>query len=266
VRLGITLRPSGGLTEAIDSAVAAENAGFQSVYVAERHFDSANGFANAFAVAAAISGRVRQTWIGVIPAIGMDHPLRLVEQANMLDLLTRGRSIMVLSEAFEPRQYAAFGVPVPRNGLFDDLVQRLEDAWSWDYQEDGPALEFTSGAYAAKMAGRVMPAASPRRAIETSTAMGVQNAAQKGWSVQLRVDDLEQVRDLVETYREVLASSGHTARTVEDTLDHLAVVHDVALGPVDTDLIRDLEGCGVAEVRLEAARGVPPQALFEAVR
>jgi alkanesulfonate monooxygenase SsuD/methylene tetrahydromethanopterin reductase-like flavin-dependent oxidoreductase (luciferase family) len=266
VRLGLTLRPHDTLTEAIDSAVAAKNAGFQRIYVTERHFDSTDGFANPFAVAAAISGRVRDVWIGVIPAIGMEHPLRLVEQANMLDLLTRGRSIMVLSEAFEPHQYAAFGIPVPRNGLFDDLVQRLEDAWSWDYQEDGPALEFTSGAYAAKMAGRIMPGASPLRALETATATGVHNAARRGWSVQLRVKDLEQARELVETYREVLASSGHTPRTVEDALDHLAVVHDVALGPLDTELLRDLEGLGVAEVRVKAADGVPLQTLFGAVR
>jgi len=133
VRLGITLRPDGGLTNVIDAAHAAEDAGFQSVYVAEGHFGSADGFANPFAVAAAISSRVRAAWVGVIPAIGLDHPLRLVEHANMLDLLTRGRSLMVLSDAFEPRQYAAFGLPVPRNGLFDDLLQRLDDAWSWDY-------------------------------------------------------------------------------------------------------------------------------------
>jgi len=265
VRLGITLRAHEGLTQAIDGARAAEDAGFQSVYVPERHFDAADGFANAFAVAAAISGRLREAWVGVIPAIGLEHPLRLVEQANMLDLLTRGRSLMVLSDAFEPRQYAAFGVPVPRNGLFDDLVQRLDDAWSWDYQEDGPALEFTSGAYAAKLAGRIMPEASPRRALETTAATGVRDAARRGWAVHVRATTLQSAHDLVDTYRRALASSGHTAHGVEDALNHLAVVYDMALGPLDTDFLRDLEGCGVAEVRLEATRGVPLRELVAAV-
>jgi alkanesulfonate monooxygenase SsuD/methylene tetrahydromethanopterin reductase-like flavin-dependent oxidoreductase (luciferase family) len=251
MRLGITLRPSGGLTQAIDHAVAAEEAGFQSVYVAERHFDSADGFANPFAVAAAISGRVQRAWLGVIPSIGMEHPLRLVEQANMLDLLTRGRSLLVLSDTLEPRQYMAFGLPVPRNGLYDDLVQRLDDAWSWDYQEDGPALEFTSGAYAAKLAGRIMPAASPHRALETNVDLGAHDAARRGWPVQLRVNSVEDARRLVETYRQALASSGHTARTVEDCLNGLVVV----IGERVAYNRGELEALGLAELRLDLPLG-----------
>jgi alkanesulfonate monooxygenase SsuD/methylene tetrahydromethanopterin reductase-like flavin-dependent oxidoreductase (luciferase family) len=251
MRLGVTLRVPSGPVEAVEAALEAEDAGFHSMYVPERHFDSADGFANPFAVAAAISGRLPRAWLSVIPAIGMEHPLRVIEQANMLDLLTRGRSMLVLSEVLEPRQYAAFGLPVPRNGLFEDLLQRMEDAWSWDFHEDGPPLEFSSGAYATKLAGRIMPAAWPRRALETASEAGVRDAARRGWAIQLRVDDLERARRLFDVYRELLTSLQHPARVVEACLDGITVIRDDSSQRWDDDLRRDLDSIGAAEVRFD---------------
>jgi alkanesulfonate monooxygenase SsuD/methylene tetrahydromethanopterin reductase-like flavin-dependent oxidoreductase (luciferase family) len=260
MRHGLMLRTQRGPAEAIDVALAAEEAGFETLYVGERHFNARDGFANAFAVAAAISGRLRRTWIGVAPALGMEHPLRLVEQANALDLLTRGKSVLVLSDRLEPDQYRAFGLPVPRNGLFEELLQRLEDASAWDYQEDGPPLEFQSGPYAAKMAGRIMPAGSrwKRFALETDSNLGVRDAARRGWAVHLRITDLECTRQLIGTYREVLTSSGHSERTVESCLDGLAVVVSEQVA----QLRGDLETLGVAEVRFDLA----PEAAIGLVR
>jgi alkanesulfonate monooxygenase SsuD/methylene tetrahydromethanopterin reductase-like flavin-dependent oxidoreductase (luciferase family) len=251
MRLGVTLRAPGGPAHAVDMALEAEDAGFRAVYVPERHFDAADGFSNPFAVAAAISGRLRQAWLGVVPAIGMEHPLRVVEQANMLDLLTGGRSLIVLSEVLEPRQYASFGLPVPRNGLFQDLLQHMENAWSWDYQEEGPPLEFSSGAYAAKMAGRIMPMAWPRRALETDTDMGVRDAARRGWAIQLRITDVERARLLLDAYREVLTSVHHHARVVQQCLDGNTLVWADSAETWDGDMLRNLDAIGIAEVRFD---------------
>jgi alkanesulfonate monooxygenase SsuD/methylene tetrahydromethanopterin reductase-like flavin-dependent oxidoreductase (luciferase family) len=252
MRRGLMLRAQNGAARAaIELASTAEDAGFDTVYVTESHLGSARGFANAFAVAAAMSGRLRRASIGVLPALGMEHPLRLVEQANMLNLLTDGRSLVVLSDSLEPRQYAAFGLPVPRNGLLEELVQDLEDAWawSWNYQEDGPPLEFHSGPYASKMAGRIMPAACPRVAFETDSEAGVRDAAIRGRPLHLRAASLELAKGLLETYREVVTSVGHTPRVVQDCLDGLTVV----VGHQFPWSIPELETMGVAEVRFDVA-------------
>jgi alkanesulfonate monooxygenase SsuD/methylene tetrahydromethanopterin reductase-like flavin-dependent oxidoreductase (luciferase family) len=247
--LMLRARARSGPADAIDMALAAEAARFHHVYLSESHFDAGDGFANPFAVAAAISGRLKGIWIGVVPAIGMEHPLRVVEQANMLNILTRGRSIVVLSDRLEPRQYAGFGLPVPRNGLLEDLFQHLETAWSWEYQEDGPPLEFRSGPYAAKMAGRIMPAACPRRALETDSDLGVRDAARRGWAVHLRFANVPHTRQLIDTYRQVLTSVGHNSRVVQDCLDGLAVV----VGERFDASIAELENIGAAEVRFDLA-------------
>jgi alkanesulfonate monooxygenase SsuD/methylene tetrahydromethanopterin reductase-like flavin-dependent oxidoreductase (luciferase family) len=233
--------------EAVDAALAAAEAGFETLYLGEGHFDASDGFANAFAVAAAVSGRLRRARIGVAPALGMEHPLRIVEQANMLDILTGGRSLVVVSDRLEPRQYAAFGLPVPRNGLLEDLLQHLEEAWSWEYREDGLPLEFHSGPYVAKMAGRIMPTRRPRVALETDSEPGVRDAAQRGWPVQLRLTSLGQAQGLLGTYREALTSAGHTARLVEDCLDGVTVVMGERVS-VSAD---ELTSSGASEVRFD---------------
>src|ERR1051326_7867699 len=100
MRLGLTLyASSSALHDAIAMAAAAEHAGFQTVYLTERHFDRPRGFANPFAAAAAISACVQDAWVAVRPEVGIHHPLRLVEQSNLLDVLTHGRSLIVLQDA-----------------------------------------------------------------------------------------------------------------------------------------------------------------------
>src|SRR5690348_14938849 len=126
MRLGLTLQSgSGNLAEAIQTAVAAEREGVDTMYVVERHFEPEHGYANAFAVAAALSGRLQRAWIGVLPALGLEHPLRVVEQGNLLDLLMRGRCLIVIADATHRPQYDAFGLPAPHNDLVEDLLHRM---------------------------------------------------------------------------------------------------------------------------------------------
>lgn len=249
MRLGLTL--PGGST--LDDAVAAERAGIETLYVAEHHFDLQAGYSNAFAVAAALGGVVRHAWIGVRPAIGLEHPLRLVEQSNMLDLLTRGRCLIVLADADDPLQYEAFGLPTPANGLLEDLIQHMDDAWTWEYREDGPPLDFHSGAYESRMAGRIMPAACrkprPLLAREARTEAEALDAARRGWPVQVR--DLR----LLHVYRSGLASADLPEPVVSECVERLTVCATVRAPLEIGPLVRQFEPYAVAELRLDPAPG-----------
>src|SRR5579864_99158 len=252
MRVGLTLATeSGNLPQAVQQAVLAERAGVETIYVVERHFDPDAGYANAFGVAAALSGRLQHAWIGVQPAIGLEHPLRIVEQSNMLDTLTRGRCTIVISPNTDAPQYESFGLPAPRNGLFGDLVQHMENAWGWRFREDGPPLEFRTGAFSARMAGRIMPSAlrssRPLLARDACTAEEVREAARHGWALQL--SNADQAQDLAALYLEELSSNGLQASTVAALRERLAVCVEGAPPPAH---IRQLAACGVAELRVDA--------------
>ena len=271
MRLGLTLAPhsTSALDHAIDLAVAAEQAGFETIYVPERHFDAAAGFANPYAVAAAISSRLQHAWLGVRPTLGLQHPLRLVEQSNLLDVLTHGRSIVVLGERSDDLQYQAFGLPTPRDGLWEDQLDKIVRAGSWQYREDGPPLEFTSGPYSARMAGRIMPVARrrphPLMARETDSEVIVVDVARRGWPVQLRASELEQARRLTEVYRTELLSADHSPATVDECLRWLVVVVEVTPDSRESERARwrsQLTECGVAEIRLDPAPGASIEQLL----
>jgi len=253
MRVGLTLASgSGGVREAVQEAELAERAGVDTIYVVERHFDPGVGYANAFAVAAALSGRLQRAWVAVQPAIGLEHPLRIVEQSNMLDVLMRGRCMIVSADAVDAQQYEGFGLPVPHNGLFEDLVQHMEHAWTWHFQEDGPPLEFSSGAFAARMAGRIMPSAHrkprPLLAREARSPEEVREAARHGWALQLRSGDHAQ--ELLALYLEELSSNDLPQSTVEELRERITVCVQGAPEPAP---FRQLAACGVAALRVDAA-------------
>src|SRR5579864_7693082 len=248
MRVGLTLATrSGGVREAIQDAVLAERAGVETIYVVERHFDPGAGYANAFAVAAALSGRLQRAWVAVQPAVGLEHPLRIVEQSNVLDMLMHGRCAIVIADAVDPQQYERFGLPMPHNGLFEDLVQHMAHAWTWHFQEDGPPLEFSSGAFAARMAGRIMPAAyrkpRPLVAREAGSPEDARDAARHGWALQM--PDGDQVEGLVSLYLQELSSNGLPRSTVETLRERITMCME---GTPQPAYIRQLAACGVAEV------------------
>ena len=191
----------------------------------------ASAFANPFALASAVSGEVKTAWLGVRVLGPLHHPLRLIEQTNLLDLLTRGRSLLILADAGSAEQYASFGVPEPANGQLHELVDAIDYAWNWQYEEDGPPMQLSSGRYSAQMAGRIMPAPfrtpHPLVAREASTDEAVLDAARRGWAVHLRCESLDRTRELADQYRRALAAANHPAATAQVCIDRLAAALEV---------------------------------------
>jgi alkanesulfonate monooxygenase SsuD/methylene tetrahydromethanopterin reductase-like flavin-dependent oxidoreductase (luciferase family) len=181
--------------------------------------------------------------------------------------------LILIDDNVDPGQHDAFGLPTPRNGLFEHLVQQMLDAWSWRYVEDGQPLEFESGAYSARMAGRIMPAPwrqmRPLLAREVGDEDAATDAARRGWPIQLRGVAPERLAPLIASYRATLASAGHSESTVHDCLRWLVVVVEVP-GELSADrlasLLRDVERSGAAEVRVDPTPGVSLDELTAALR
>jgi probable F420-dependent oxidoreductase len=141
-------RPSGvdggGLyRDAITLAEAAEAAGFDAFWVSEHH-----GFADSYlpspltllAAIAVRTSRIRlATGVVVAP---FAHPLRLAEDAAVVDHLSDGRLILGLGLGYAEHEYRAFGVPKGSRGArLADLVAFLRTAWKGtEFDWDGPCF------------------------------------------------------------------------------------------------------------------------------
>jgi alkanesulfonate monooxygenase SsuD/methylene tetrahydromethanopterin reductase-like flavin-dependent oxidoreductase (luciferase family) len=113
-------------------AVAAEEAGFDAFWAAEHHA-FADGYLPALllglASAAGVTKRIR-LGAGLIVA-PLHHPIRLAEDAAVLQLISGGRLILGLGLGYAEVEYRMFAAPRQGRGRYlEDLVGFLRSVWA----------------------------------------------------------------------------------------------------------------------------------------
>ncbi|KPA91334.1 flavin-dependent oxidoreductase [Pseudomonas asplenii] len=109
----------------------AEELGFDSGWVAQHHFASEQGrLPSPLVLLAAIAQRTRRIALGTgIIVLPQEDPLRLAEDAAVLDLLSGGRLELGLGAGFDPQTYDAFGLDHgERHRDYETRLQRLRSA------------------------------------------------------------------------------------------------------------------------------------------
>jgi putative FMN-dependent luciferase-like monooxygenase len=117
---------------ALEQIELAERLGFDSAWVAQHHFRAGEGGLPSPLVflshAAARTSRIRlATGIVTLP---LEDPVRVAEDAAVLDLLSGGRLELGVGSGGTPSSFAAFGQrSEERSAVFDRHLAVLKDAW-----------------------------------------------------------------------------------------------------------------------------------------
>ena len=111
---------------------AADDAGLDSVWVSEHHFQEDAYLSGTMPSLGAIAAETSRVEIGTCIALApLYDPVRLAEDAATLDLVSDGRLRLGLAIGSNPREFDAFGVPrEERVERLTDAVRVLRDAWS----------------------------------------------------------------------------------------------------------------------------------------
>jgi alkanesulfonate monooxygenase SsuD/methylene tetrahydromethanopterin reductase-like flavin-dependent oxidoreductase (luciferase family) len=130
IGLGLWSGQHGDPTDAVALARAGEEAGFDSFWVTEHH-GLPDGYLpsplTVLAACAAVTTRIELA-TGVVLA-PLHHPLRLAEDAALVDRLSGGRLLLGLGLGYAAHEYAAFGVdPATRGARLEALVGALRAA------------------------------------------------------------------------------------------------------------------------------------------
>lgn len=100
----------------IDQAVAADQLGFDSVWLAEHHFSSYGYCPHPLMMAVKIAERTKKVRIGIaVMVVPFFHPLRLAEDIAMADQLTDGRLDIGVGRGYQPYEFNRFGIPIEEN-------------------------------------------------------------------------------------------------------------------------------------------------------
>lgn len=113
--------------------IAAEDLGFDAVWLAEIHFQKGRSvLSSPLLVATAIAGRTTRVKIGMaVQVLPLSHPLRLAEDVATLDHLTKGRLDFGVGRSGLPSHYTGFNIPYEESqARFDETLEIMRKAWT----------------------------------------------------------------------------------------------------------------------------------------
>jgi alkanesulfonate monooxygenase SsuD/methylene tetrahydromethanopterin reductase-like flavin-dependent oxidoreductase (luciferase family) len=101
--------------QAIELFVAAEELGYDSVWVAQSHFHGHGGLPAPFVFLSAVAQRTSRIRIGTaLVVLPVEDPLRVAEDASVLDVMSGGRLQLGVGKGWEARTFEAFGRDIER--------------------------------------------------------------------------------------------------------------------------------------------------------
>ena len=118
--------------EVLDEIEYGEELGFDSIWLPEHHFAIYGTLGNPMTLAAAISQRTTRMRIGTaIMVLPFQHPLRLAEDAALVDNLSGGRLMLGLGRGYQPPEFHGFGIPQENStDMFNEGFDILKKALS----------------------------------------------------------------------------------------------------------------------------------------
>lgn len=139
--VGLYTGQDGDLRDAVRLAVAAEEAGFDSFWVTEHHGLPDGYLPSPLTLLAALAPVTERITLGTgLLLAPLHHPLRIAEDAAVVDRLCGGRLVLGLGLGYAEHEYRAFGVdPATRGARLSALVGALRAAWTGE-EFDCPAL------------------------------------------------------------------------------------------------------------------------------
>ena len=140
------MEESRAFDESMAQMCAAEDFGFDAVWLAEIHFQQGRSvLSSPLIVASAIAGRTRRVKIGIaVQVLPLSHPLHLAEDVATLDHLCKGRLDFGVGRSGLPAHYHGYNIPYSESReRFQETLEILLKAWTQErFSHDGKYFQF----------------------------------------------------------------------------------------------------------------------------
>ncbi len=98
--------------EQLDHIVAAEQLGYDTIWLTEHHFDQDGWSPSLLPLAAGIATRTQRIRVGTcILILPFQNALRVAEDATTVDILSNGRFDLGVGKGYRVNEFTGFGIP-----------------------------------------------------------------------------------------------------------------------------------------------------------
>src|SRR6266545_1445430 len=117
--------------DSLSLATLAEDLGFDSVWVSEHHLTADGYLPSVFPTLAAIAARTERIRLGTAVLLApLHHPLRLAEDAAVVDQLSDGRLDLGVAPGYRQHEFDTLGIARTERGRrTDEAIEILRLAW-----------------------------------------------------------------------------------------------------------------------------------------
>ena len=118
--------------EALEEVTRAEELGFDSVWMEEHHSVTDHYWPSPLPVLAGFATRTTRMRLGTdILVAPFYHPVRLAEDAAMLDVMSNGRFVLGIAIGYKPDEFALYGAALEKRGArFEEQLAIMKALWT----------------------------------------------------------------------------------------------------------------------------------------
>jgi len=206
--------------EVLDEIEYGEELGFDSVWLPEHHFAIYGMLGNPMILAAAISQRTKHIKIGTaIMVLPFQHPLRVAEDAALVDALSGGRLLLGLGRGYQPPEFHGFGIPQEDSSeMFQEGLEILTRALSGEkFTYDGKFWQITEPT---EIFPKPIQKPHPPLYLASVTPRSLEVAARAGVSLlrSPQFSNLDAVAEAFNDYQDKMRQYGHDPEALDQPL------------------------------------------------
>lgn len=215
------------IEDGLQQAIAAEQLGFHTVWLAEHHFSNYGAVPSPLHFAITIAERTKQVRIGTaVLVLPFYNAVRMAEDIALVDILTGGRLVVGVGRGYQKYEFERFGLSVDDSrSLFNENMEVLRRAFT------EPSFSFKGQHYNLKETSlQVRPLQQPHPPIWVAAA----SPESITWTVEhdyslittAGIRPLDNVRRMRDAYNEQLQAAGKDPRRAQFGLQRYVYVAD----------------------------------------
>ena len=208
------------INEALREAELCDELGFDTIWLAEHHFDGGCAYVDPMTFATAIAARTTQIKIGfAVAQMALHHPIRLAEQVALIDNLSRGRIIVGLGRgtAYNFYEYRGYGIaPQEAQGRLIEAEEILSKVWTaQDYTHSGTYWQLQLP----ELRPQVYQQPHPPIMRACSGLESTLDMARQGRPFLMNIQSNQVTQERFQAYRQTMAEAGHSETTIAPTME-----------------------------------------------